>query len=45
MRLARGVLNPTFSEPIAVYKGEDSQVTKISALCLHMKGVVCWNEK
>lgn len=38
-----GVLNPTFSKPIAVYKDENGQVTKLSALCPHLKGVVCWN--
>ncbi|KAI1390880.1 DAO-domain-containing protein [Hypoxylon trugodes] len=38
-----GVLNPTASKPIAVYKDEDGQVTKMSALCPHMGGVVCWN--
>jgi Rieske Fe-S protein len=26
-----------------VYKDEDNKVTKFSALCPHMKGVVCWN--
>lgn len=39
-----GVLNPAMSKPIAVYKGKDGQVTKMSALCPHMKGVVCWNK-
>jgi glycine/D-amino acid oxidase-like deaminating enzyme/nitrite reductase/ring-hydroxylating ferredoxin subunit len=38
-----GVLNPTLSKPIAVYKDEKGGVTKMSALCPHMKGVVCWN--
>lgn len=39
-----GVLNPALSKPIAVYKAAEGQVTKISALCPHMKGVVCWNQ-
>ncbi|KAI1818562.1 FAD dependent oxidoreductase [Poronia punctata] len=38
-----GVLNPKTSKPIAVYKDENGQVTKMSALCPHMQGVVCWN--
>ncbi|KXJ88366.1 FAD dependent oxidoreductase [Microdochium bolleyi] len=38
-----GVLNPKTSGPIAVYKDENGQVTKLSALCPHLKGVVCWN--
>ncbi|KAL0942700.1 FAD dependent oxidoreductase [Colletotrichum truncatum] len=38
-----GVLNPKTSKPIAVYKDESGKVTKVSALCPHMKGVVCWN--
>lgn len=29
--------------PIAVYKDENGKVAKFSALCPHMKGVVCWN--
>ncbi|GKT60184.1 FAD dependent oxidoreductase [Colletotrichum tofieldiae] len=38
-----GVLNPKLSKPIAVYKDENGKVTKVSAICPHMKGVVCWN--
>ncbi len=38
-----GVLNPTLEGPIAVYKDEHGQVHKMSALCPHLKGVVCWN--
>ncbi|KAI1468591.1 DAO-domain-containing protein [Daldinia caldariorum] len=38
-----GVLNPTAAKPIAVYKDEIGNVTKMSALCPHMGGVVCWN--
>ncbi|WYZ41410.1 hypothetical protein EsH8_V_000305 [Colletotrichum jinshuiense] len=38
-----GVLNPKMSKPIAVYKDENGKVTKVSAICPHMKGVVCWN--
>ena len=39
-----GVLNPTTKTPMAVYKDEDGNVSKFSALCPHMKGVVCWNK-
>jgi len=38
-----GVLNKALSQPIAVYKSEDGQIAKMSALCPHMQGVVCWN--
>ncbi|KAL6712235.1 hypothetical protein ACN47E_000112 [Coniothyrium glycines] len=39
-----GVLNTTISgKPLAVYKDEGGQVHKFSALCPHLKGVVCWN--
>lgn len=38
-----GVLNPALSKPVAVYKDDDGTVHKMSALCPHMKGVVCWN--
>ena len=39
-----GVFNPTASKPLAVYKDEDGGVHKFSALCPHLKGVVCWNK-
>lgn len=39
-----GVLNVGMGKPIAVYKDEDGKVTKRSALCPHLKGVVCWND-
>ena len=38
-----GVLNVGLSKPVAVFKGEDGEVVRMSALCPHMKGVVCWN--
>lgn len=38
-----GVLNPKTSKPLAVYKDETGQVHQFSALCPHLKGVVCWN--
>ncbi|KAI1361975.1 FAD dependent oxidoreductase [Xylaria arbuscula] len=38
-----GVLNPTAQKPMAVYKDENGQVTKMSAICPHMHAVVCWN--
>eukprot|EP01053_Blabericola_migrator_P008422 Blabericola_migrator_1__8421@NODE_438_length_8472_cov_502_790006_g344_i0_p1_GENE_NODE_438_length_8472_cov_502_790006_g344_i0NODE_438_length_8472_cov_502_790006_g344_i0_p1_ORF_typecomplete_len541_score84_75DAO/PF01266_24/6_2e42Rieske/PF00355_26/4_4e03Rieske/PF00355_26/1e13Pyr_redox_3/PF13738_6/9_1e06Pyr_redox_3/PF13738_6/0_023Pyr_redox_2/PF07992_14/1_8e05Pyr_redox_2/PF07992_14/7_4NAD_binding_8/PF13450_6/1_1e06FAD_binding_3/PF01494_19/3_6e06Thi4/PF01946_17/4e06NAD_binding_9/PF13454_6/0_0064NAD_bin len=36
-----GVLNT--KKPIAVFKTKESEVQTLSALCHHMKGVVCWN--
>lgn len=33
----------TTSKPLAVYKDENGKVTQFSALCPHLKGVVCWN--
>ncbi|OIW32741.1 DAO-domain-containing protein [Coniochaeta ligniaria NRRL 30616] len=39
-----GVLNKDPTNPIAVYKDEHGKVQKMSALCPHMKGVVCWNQ-
>ncbi|XPS69455.1 hypothetical protein M3J09_001727 [Ascochyta lentis] len=38
-----GVLNPTGKKPLAVYKDDGGQIHKFSALCPHLKGVVCWN--
>ncbi|KAH7396935.1 FAD dependent oxidoreductase-domain-containing protein [Phaeosphaeria sp. MPI-PUGE-AT-0046c] len=38
-----GVLNTSTSKPLAVYKDEGGQIHKFSALCPHLKGVVCWN--
>ncbi|KAK1753693.1 FAD dependent oxidoreductase-domain-containing protein [Echria macrotheca] len=38
-----GVLNPKTSKPVAVYKDENGEVFTYSALCPHLKGVVCWN--
>lgn len=38
-----GVLNSKTGSPVAVYKDENGMVTKVSALCPHLKGVVCWN--
>lgn len=38
-----GVLNPTMGKPLAIYKDDNGKVHKFSALCPHMKGVVCWN--
>lgn len=39
-----GVLNPKTKTPMAVFRDEQGNVTKITALCPHMKGVVCWNQ-
>lgn len=38
-----GVLNSSTSKPLAVYKDDGGQIHKFSALCPHLKGVVCWN--
>lgn len=38
-----GVLNPKTKKPMAVYKDEAGKVHTFSALCPHLKGVVCWN--
>jgi Rieske Fe-S protein len=38
-----GVLNTNPTKPLAVYKDEGGQIHKFSALCPHLKGVVCWN--
>ncbi|KIW17903.1 hypothetical protein PV08_05098 [Exophiala spinifera] len=38
-----GVLNPIGQSPQAVYKDENGKITRMSAFCPHMKGVVCWN--
>lgn len=38
-----GVLNSSLSKPIAVYKDEGGNVHEFSAICPHLKGVVCWN--
>ena len=37
------VYNPGVTAPVAVYKDEHGKVHKFSALCPHLKGVVCWN--
>lgn len=39
-----GVLNHKTGKPLAVYKDEQGGVHKFSALCPHLKGVVCWNK-
>ncbi|KKY19048.1 putative fad dependent oxidoreductase [Diplodia seriata] len=38
-----GVLNKATSKPIAVYKDGKGEVYRFSAMCPHLKGVVCWN--
>jgi len=40
-----GVLNtsPATQKPMAVYKDDSGKVHKFSAICPHLKGVVCWN--
>ncbi|KAK7900298.1 hypothetical protein LTR67_004044 [Exophiala xenobiotica] len=38
-----GILNPLTKMPQAVYKDKNGKVHKYSALCPHLKGVVCWN--
>ncbi|KAL8825391.1 MAG: hypothetical protein Q9170_007805 [Blastenia crenularia] len=39
-----GVINPATKSPMAVYKDDEGKLYKFSALCPHMKGVVCWNK-
>lgn len=38
-----GVLNPVMGSPTAIYKDPEGKTHEFSALCPHMKGVVCWN--
>ena len=38
-----GVLNVSTKKPIAVYKDDKGKTKQFSALCPHLKGVVCWN--
>ncbi|CAK7205724.1 hypothetical protein SEUCBS139899_008503 [Sporothrix eucalyptigena] len=38
-----GVLNSKTSKPVAVYRDESGKVSRMSAQCPHLKGVVCWN--
>lgn len=38
-----GVLNPKTKMPLAVYKDEEGNVSKFSAVCPHLKGLLCWN--
>jgi hypothetical protein len=37
------MMNQGTSTPIAVYKDDEGQVHKMSALCPHVKGIACWN--
>jgi hypothetical protein len=39
-----GVLNTPLGKPTAIYKDDAGNVHKFSALCPHLKGVVCWNK-
>ena len=39
-----GVLNSIPGRPVAVYKDGEGNVSKFSAICPHLKGVVCWNK-
>ncbi|KAI0147255.1 FAD dependent oxidoreductase [Xylariaceae sp. FL1272] len=39
-----GVYNPKTGSPVAIYKDKNGAVTKLSAVCPHMQGVVCWND-
>ena len=38
------MLNTKTKKPLAVYKDANGKVHTLSALCPHMKGVVCWND-
>ena len=39
-----GVIKPTTKMPIAVYKDDGGEAHRLSALCPHLQGVVCWND-
>ncbi|PGH00924.1 hypothetical protein AJ80_09086 [Polytolypa hystricis UAMH7299] len=39
-----GVLNSKTSSPLAIYKDEAGKVHRYSAVCPHIKGVICWND-
>lgn len=39
-----GVLNSTLKKPLAIYKDDNGKVHTFSAICPHLKGVVCWNK-
>lgn len=46
-RCSGAVMHAGISElgkPIAVYKDENGELTKFSAICPHLKGVVAWND-
>ena len=38
-----GIVNATAKKPVAVYKDDAGKVHRLSALCPHLQGVVCWN--
>lgn len=38
-----GIVNTTAKKPVAVYKDDAGKVHRLSALCPHLQGVVCWN--
>lgn len=38
-----GMLNSKTAQPVAVYKDELGRVHEFSAVCPHLKGVICWN--
>ena len=38
-----GVINASTKKPVAVYKDDKGKTHQFSALCPHLKGVVCWN--
>lgn len=39
-----GIINPTAKKPVAVYKDDEGKVHRLSAVCPHLQGVVCWND-
>lgn len=39
-----GVLNVPHKQPVAVYKDDENKVFRMSAMCPHLQGVVCWND-
>lgn len=39
-----GVMTEGLGSKVAVYKGEDGSIKRLSAICPHLGGVVCWNK-
>ncbi|KLU92627.1 FAD dependent oxidoreductase [Magnaporthiopsis poae ATCC 64411] len=39
-----GVMTEGLGTKVAVYKGEDGSIKRMSAICPHLGGVICWNK-